>query len=293
MSIRQLKTFLAVADTGSFAAAAEQLGLTHSAVSVQIRNLEQEFGATLFDRSRKPPTMSEAGRLLVPQVRDIVAKFDGLAAGVRDGGSLAGEVRLGSVGSVLTGLLPRVLAALRTDIPGLHVSLTSGLTNDLVAKVRDGQLDAAVVSDFGAAGGDLVWRPFLSEPLVLVAPGDAPDEPVAELIKRYPFIRYAPDASVGRVIDAAIRAARLRVSEQMQLDWIEAIEAMVASGLGVSVIPKRICAGEHRQSLKTLPFGKEQRYRTLGLVERRGHNRSHLADVLFTRLEMAGESDVK
>ncbi len=76
MSIRQLKTLLAVADAGSFAAAAERLGLTQSAVSAQIRNLEADIGAVLFDRSRKPPTLSEAGRALLPQVRDIVAGFD-------------------------------------------------------------------------------------------------------------------------------------------------------------------------------------------------------------------------
>jgi DNA-binding transcriptional LysR family regulator len=203
---------------------------------------------------------------------------------------LSGEFRLGSVGSVLTGLLPPVLAKLREEFPGLHVSLTSGFTEDLVAAVRSARLDAAIVSDFGTSGSDLVCREFMKEPLVFVAPGDAPDEPVHTLIRQYPFIRYAPDASMGRIIDTAIRAAKLRVNEQMRLDWIEAIEAMVANGLGVSVIPQRSVGGQSRQGLRAMAFGKEVRYRTLFLVEKRDQRRGQFCDVLVDRLTSAGRT---
>lgn len=290
MSIRPLKTFLAIADLGSFAAAAERMGITHSAVSVQIRNLEDEFGAVLFDRQRKPPVLNEAGRTLVPQIREIVQRFDALSSQLRDGTGLSGEFRLGSVGSVLTGLLPPVLAKLRGEFPGLHVSLTSGFTEDLVAAVRSARLDAAIVSDFGTSGSDLVCREFLKEPLVFVVPGDAPDEPVHTLVRQYPFIRYAPDASMGRIIDTAIRAAKLRVNEQMRLDWIEAIEAMVANGLGVSVIPQRSVGRQSKQGLRAMAFGKEVRYRTLFLVEMRDQRRGRFCDVLVDRLTCAGRT---
>ena len=282
MSIRQLKTFLAIAELGSFAAAAERLGLTHSAISVQIRNLEDELGAALFDRARKPPALNSAGREMVPQVREIIERFDALSNQLVEDAGVAGEFRLGSVGSVLTGMLPSVLSELRGEFPKLRVTLRAGFTADLVDAVRCGELDAAIVSDFGTSGSDIRCRPFAREPLVFIAPQDAHDEPASALIKRYPFIRYAPESSAGRTIDAAIRAAKLKINEQMRLDWIEAIETMVAKGLGVSVIPQRTVGSS--AAVRALPFGPKVRYRTLNLVESTRHGKPQLGDVLLERL---------
>ncbi len=287
MSIRQLKTFVAIAEHGTFAAAAEAMALTQSAVSVQVKNIEDEMGRDLFDRSKRPPVLNEAGRALVPHARKLIAEYDGLRDHINDDTAYEGAFRLGSVGSLLTGFIPSVLLTLKERYPRLHIELASGFTSELVTLVDRGALDAAIVSDLKDPPAGLKWMPFLREPLVLIAPPDAPDLTAQQLVEIYPFIRYVPETSVGKVIDAAIRSAKLKPHEQMRLDWIEAIEAMVSAGLGVSVVPAREHQRSHRPPLKHLAFGKSVRYRTLGLVQRVGDEINGFSSPLFETLKSA------
>ena len=287
MSIRQLRTFIAIAEHGTFAAAAEAMALTQSAVSVQVKNIEDEMGKELFDRSKRPPVLNEAGRALVPHARKLISEYDALRDHISDDSAYEGAFRLGSVGSLLTGFIPSVLITLKERYPRLHIELASGFTSELVTLVDRGALDAAIVSDLKDPPAGLNWMPFLREPLVLIAPPDAPDLTAQQLVETYPFIRYVPETSVGKVIDAAIRAAKLKPREQMRLDWIEAIEAMVSAGLGVSVVPAREHQRSHRPPVKRVAFGKSVRYRTLGLVQRAGDETNGFSTPLFETLKSA------
>jgi DNA-binding transcriptional LysR family regulator len=232
MSLRNLQALLAVAEHGAFAAAAEALGVTQSAVSMRVKALEEEFGAPLLDRSRRPAVLNATGRALAPRARRIVADYDAARASLRGAREVEGRIRLGAVGSVQTALLPRVLAQVRSRHPRLNVEIISGFSHELAGQVDRGALDAAIVSDFAPPGEGIAWRPFLRERLILIAPPDAPEAGAAALARLYPFIRYAPRAALGRVIEQAIAAARLEVRESMQLDWLEAVEAMVQAGHG-------------------------------------------------------------
>ncbi len=289
MSIRQLKTFVAIAEQGTFAAAAEAMALTQSAVSVQVKNIEDEMGRELFDRSKRPPVLNEAGRALVPHARKLITEYDALRDHISDDSAYEGAFRLGSVGSLLTGFIPSVLLTLKERYPRLHIELASGFTSELVTLVDRGALDAAIVSDLKDPPAGLKWMPFLREPLVLIAPPDAPDITPQQLVETYPFIRYVPEASVGKVIDAAIRAAKLKPREQMRLDWIEAIEAMVSAGLGVSVVPARDHLKSARPAVRRMAFGKSTRYRTLGLVERSGDETEVVSAPLLETLRAAAD----
>ncbi|HEY8566963.1 MAG TPA: LysR family transcriptional regulator [Beijerinckiaceae bacterium] len=283
MAIRDLKTFLAIAEGGSFAAAARTVRRTQSAVTVQMKALEEELGVSLFDRSKRPPTLSEAGRALVPRAAEVVRAYDRL---FQDAGASAveGHLRLGVVPSVVTGLMPRALAALREKYPAMHVELTVGLSRDLVERVHRDGLDAAVISDLLEGGTGLHWAPFAREPLVLIAPPDALGRRAEDLIGAYPFIRYTRQAWVGQIIDGYLKKKRLKVAEAMTLDTLEAVAAMVHHGLGVSVVPQRAGGDPLGSPVRVVPFSGAPAHRTLGLVRTASHAKAALAEALLREL---------
>src|SRR5690349_24202672 len=102
MSLRAFRTLIAIAEHGSFAAAARMVNLSQSAVSTQMRALEAELKAPLFDRSKRPPVLNDAGKALVAKARELLAGYEDLQAAVAASGAVEGRIRLGAVGSTLT-----------------------------------------------------------------------------------------------------------------------------------------------------------------------------------------------
>jgi DNA-binding transcriptional LysR family regulator len=284
MSIQNLRTLLAIAERGSFAAAAREVHLTESAVSMQVKALEEELGLVLFDRSKRPPVLTEAGRALLPEARELVHGYERLSRRNDDVQPVAGHLRLGAVPSVLTGLLPGALAALQRKHPGLHVEIAMALSAELVQRVARKRLDAAVVSELSRAPAGCVWSPFAREPLVLIAPPDAPDRPAGELLARYPFIRYTRQAWVGRLIHATMKRRRLKVAEAMTLDTLEAVTAMVSQGLGVSIVPDRGQSIGFAFPVRTIALPGRTVYRVVGPLRPHGHAKASLTNILLGEL---------
>src|SRR5690606_26324621 len=123
--------------------------------------------------------------------------------------------------------------------PKLKLTLVTGFSEDLIHAVQNGELDAAVVSEIGPEPPGVVWRPFMREPIILIAPLDAPDLSADALLSEYPFIRFNPKTRVGRLIEETLQKRRIQVHEVMVMETIEAVGAMVAQGFGVSLIPRR------------------------------------------------------
>lgn len=285
MSIRELRTFLAIADGGSFAVAAMSVGRTHSAVSVQMKALEDEFGVSLFDRSHRPPRLTPAGRAFLLRAIEAVAAYDHLFRAASNT-QIEGYLRLGVVPSVITGAMPRALAALRERYPALHVELAMGLSRELVGRVQNGSIDAAVVSDFRLQNPALRWSVIIQEPLVLIAPTSAAARKAEDVVSSYPFIRYSRHAWVGELIEEFLRERKIQVNETMSLDTLEAIRAMVHHGLGVSVVPQRAGEDNDEQPVRTLRFSGSPWYRTLGIVALVDGPKQALLEVLLEVLEL-------
>ncbi len=292
MSVRDLKTFLAIVESGSFARAALAVRRTQSAVTVQMKALEDELGFVLFDRSKRPPVLTDAGRVFAPKAAEAVSAYDRLFQDPT-GAVLEGQLRLGVVPSVITGIMPLALVAIRTKFPSLHVKLTMGLSADLVERVRQGQLDAAIVSDLVQGGSELQWSPLMREPLVLIAPVEAARRSAEDLVTSYPFIRYTRQAWVGQLIDDFLKRRRLRVTEAMTLDTLEAITAMVHHGLGVSIVPLRSFGDPFPLPVRQVSFSGPPTYRVVGLVQRTNDGHVALTDALLAELKaISGASAV-
>lgn len=283
MSIRDLKTFLAIAESGSFVAAARSVHRTQSAVTVQMRTLEEELGAALFDRAKRPPLLTDAGRAFYSKAAEVVQAYE-LLFQVPAGVVLEGRLRLGAVPTLITGRLPRALVALRAKYPRLRIELTMGLSADLVERVRKGVLDAAIISEWREGTSGLQWTPFAYDPLVLIAPIDAPERSAEELVTTLPFIRYTRQAWVGDLIDGFLKKRRLHVDEVMTLDTLEAITTMVHHGLGVSIVPLRDTADPFTLPVRRLVFEGPPVYRTIGFVQASDNPKLPLAETLLAEL---------
>lgn len=290
MSIRDLKTFLAIAEAGSFSAAARSIYRTQSAVTAQMQALEERLGLTLFDRTSRPPALTEAARDFIPKASCVVADYERLFLEPREQ-RLKGHLRLGVVPSVITGLIPRVLVMLRVRHPELHVELAMGLSASLVGKVRRNLLDVALISDPLEPGLALEWSPFLREPLMLATPVDAPVRSAEDMLEAYPFIRYTRQAWVGQLIERLLRQQHLRVRETMVLDTLEAITAMVHAGLGVSIVPMRLIEPPNSLPVRRVVLPGPVVHRTLGLIKIPNHPKSALTATLLGALQsLAGQA---
>lgn len=281
MNIASLRTLIAIAETRSFSAAAEKLFITPSAISHQMRDLEQELGVDLFDRETRPPRLNIHGHAIVEQGRDVLRRFDTLVDLAKTPGAVGGRLMLGCVSGVSGELIPRALANLRASHPAVVVSIEEGLSEALANRVRRRDLDAAIITELPEADPELKSLLITEEAMMVVAPRGCPHPGWRETLKAYPFIRLNRNAGMGKVIDRALRASRLVVEDAMELDSSEAVVGMARSGLGAGVIP----AGRLRQiptgEVVSMPFGEPPIYRRVVLIERRNNPRSDLSRLVY------------
>ena len=276
-SIRTLKTFLAVAQLGSFAEAGKDLGLTAAAVGLQMRALEEDLGLTLFDRGARRVVISSAGRDALGAVADLIARYQALS-GRPQSGALTGTFVMGTLVSALMGEFANVLWALRKDYPQLVVRLFTGQSRAFAQRVEAGELDAAVVTQPPhPLRGALVWTRLYSEPMVLVVPRkahfDLPATPL-RMLRESPFIRFDQDTWTGYLVRQALRQARAKVHNELELNSVEAIIELVRSGFGVSIVPKLANVQWSTDlQLRIVPMPEVTAQRHVGLLERSRHHR--------------------
>lgn len=280
MSIRTLRTLIAVQDHKTFSAAADAVFITHAAVSQQMRALEENWGVQLFDRSKRTPELTPLGRALVAKARDVVRAYDQMLPSVLGEDSVSGEVKLGALPTTLTTLVPSAISMLVKSYPQVHVRLFPGLTHQLVSQLERGVLDAALISRPQLIPPRLEFRDIAEEPLQLLASLDTDSDDPFELIANHPFIRFNREAVVGHMIESWLQKKNIRVTETMELDGLEAISSMVYANLGVAIAPKRAVQSASPLPLKRLSLGEDAPIRKLGLAYPQDTTRSRVLTAL-------------
>lgn len=283
MELKSLRTLIAIADHGNFSAAGAAVGLTQSAVSLRVKSLEQELGTPLFDRSRRPHVLNERGLSLVRRSREILRNCAELKRSVTEH-DRTGLLKLGVIPTVSTGILPQALKALRSSHPNLVVELTNGLSSELAPKVYKGSLDVAIVSEPAQLSTGLSWHPFASETLMVIAPRRAVERTDVDLLTAWPFIRFQRATWAGQLIEANLRDRNISVRSNMEMDSLEAISAMVAAGLGVSVVPRRAVPRPFPPQIRSVQFGARPVNRVVGLIDRTSNPRTQFTLALHQTL---------
>ena len=284
MNLRQLRSFVAIAETGTLSAAADAVGLSHSAVSLHVKALEEELCVPLIDRSRRPPVLTDRGTALVFYGRRLADLLDEMA-GLGSEDELIGSINAGVVPSAMTDLMPPALAKLRAQHPKLKVRIHTGLSGDLASLVRGGDLDVAVSTAPKRSLDGLEMRTFVDEPLFVIAPRDVEPGPVEEILKSLPFIWFSRMTWAGQQIDQALHDLGIVVRDDMEVDSLLAVTALVSHGLGVSVVPQHPRAPSFPETVICLPFGVPQFTRQLALLERPKNPKRRLTDALLAALK--------
>lgn len=285
--IRELKTLLAVAQEGTFAAAGKRIGLTQAAVSAQIQRLEAELGFELFDRTGRTAHLNRRGQQTLLQAQQLLHLYGNL------GRSTPGEppsvlVTIGAIASVQRSLLPQALARFHRHYRHCSSRVLPGLSMALVNMVDSGEVDlAAIIRPPFALQTDLRWTTLMREPYRLLVPEPLAGQPWPELLATQPFIRYDRSSFGGRQVDRFLRQMHVSVNDKCELDELEAIVQLVAQGVGVALVPQTAGDGQWPAQVRALDLGEHSFHRDIGLVHRA---KPTLTEPVSALIELIGQA---
>ncbi len=239
MDLRQLNALLAVADQGSFTAAADALNTVQSNVSAHIARLEREVGAVLVDRATGD--LTEEGEAVAARARRVGVELEaviGDLAALRD--EVAGIVRIGMVGTTARWLAPHLLQTAAARHPKLHLVVVDGISTALEPQLATGQLDLAVVNP-PAPTADLSFTPLFEEDLVLVVRANDPLAKQGPLelaeLAGLELLLPLPGTSFRDELDLAVRPRGITLTPRAELDGVRLIASLTFDGHGPAILP--------------------------------------------------------
>lgn len=239
MEVRHLATLIAIADHGSFSAAARALGTVQSNVSAHIARLEKELGATLVERTNG--TLTEQGAVVVERGRRIIHELQDIEADIHsDDTVVEGDTRIGCIGTTGRWLMPRLLGALAKQHPGIQATIHEGSTSTLVPRLIDGQLDAAIVH-FPIDAPELQLEPLFSEDLILLVHEDHEWSKLESIsltqLATKPILLAPRNTSLRRIIDRAAGNQRVALTAQAEIDGVRLLASLAFDGFGPAIVP--------------------------------------------------------
>jgi DNA-binding transcriptional LysR family regulator len=250
MDTRQLAAFCAVVERRSFSQAAERLGVTQPAVSVQVRALEQRLGQRLIDRSGRRVEPTEAGKRLYRNAQRLLQLEQQLIEDVRgDGGQLTGSIAIGASTGPGAHLVPLLLCEFQRDHPDLRIALSIADTHAVIERVAERELELGIVGAL-RRHRTLDFEPLVVDEIVLAVP---PDHPAAggeiglDALREETIIVMQEGAGVRQVVDEELRRAGLRLrgpETKLELGLQESVKSAVAAGYGVTFISRSAIEGE-------------------------------------------------
>jgi DNA-binding transcriptional LysR family regulator len=286
VELRQLTTFLAVAEEQSFTRAGERLGTAQSAVSATVRRLEDALGVALFERTTHRVSLTDAGRALIPEARRTLAAAEGAREAVDQvRGGLRGTVRLGTMQAQAPGAIStaRFVAAFRVHHPAVQVQLRQAGSAILAELVVEGHLDLAVLGIPGHPPAGLELTELAREPMMLACAADHPlaSAPSVDLAT----VAGEPSADLplgwGTRVnnDTAFAAAGLRRRLEYEVNDSTSLVDLVRHGLAVAVIPPSLVpAGD--ASIVTLPLSDAHHVHRVSLATPTGRRLGLAAQAL-------------
>lgn len=266
MNTRFLATLCAVAETGSIAGAARQLGLASATLHEQIRALEREIGAGLLTRRGRQVVLTEAGQAVLGPAREVLARLEDLRQ-VAQLGRPDGLLRLGAISTALVSTVPPALRLMAERYPRLEIKVTPGTSAQLFRLLEAGELDGMVASrpPF-ALPKSLLWLGVRAEPLVLAAPAELAGEEIGALLRAAPLIRMDRQSWAGRLVSRFLEENGHAPRELFEMDAPEAIIILVAQGLGVTLLHDWGFRPPAGQAIRRVPIPEERHARQIGLI---------------------------
>jgi DNA-binding transcriptional LysR family regulator len=292
MDLRQLEIVKAVADNGSFTAAARQMHVSQSAISRQVLLLEEELREPLFVRLGRKVRVTPAGEALLQLGRRVLADVrDTTASIVEPHKKLTGSIHLAGGMTVCLHVFPSLLKEYRRRHPEVEIKLTTGSTPQVLERLRAGIVDVALLT-LPAEGADLMQVPVMREELLLVT---HPTHPVARQrrirardLDGQSLVLFERGSSTRRVIDDMIAREQIGPRIVMETENVEILKALVAIGMGMTIIPYQAIAREVRAGqLRCARLDGVSMVRETGWVYMRAPRVPRLVQQMFEALERA------
>ncbi len=279
MEVSQIETFLQVAEHGSFSRAAETLGLTQPTLSTRIRLLELDVGQQLFERLGRGVRLTEAGRAFYPYAeRSLSVLREGREAIVASQRPDRGRLRIGTARVIGAYVLPNILSDLRSDYPGIDVTITTGRSHEVLQVILDEDVHLGLSRTLVHPEIESVF--LYNEEVVFVTHPEHPlasrDRATISEIAQEPLILYDKESTYYIMITRVCRDAGIVPRVIMNLDSVEATKKMIERGLGVSFLPASAVQTELQLgTLAQVPLAEEHRVTLPTSVMVRKSNMSH------------------
>ena len=289
--IRELKTLIAVAQHGTFAAAGQHIGLTQAAVSAQMKRLEAALGVALFERSGRAAVLTKRGQETLQQAQALIALYGPLGA-ASAGQEAATRVNLGAIASIQRSLLPNVLAHFHRQFPECRSRVVPGLSLALMNQVDAGELDMAVIirPPF-SLHSDLRWQPLAHEPFRLLVRRRLTTDDWRALLTQQPFVRYDRASFGGRQVDRFLRDNHCHVRDVCEVDELDAIIQLVANGVGVALVPQPSALRRWPAGVRAIDLKEHTFHRDIGIVHRASGQLSKPAQALAALLTQVAAAE--
>ena len=251
MELRQLEYFIAVAEEASFTRAADRVHITQSGVSAQIRQLETDLGASLFDRSARAATLTSAGAAALGHARDVLRSVRTLRQAVDDVNDLvSGQLAVGMVTGCTVTPLFDALAAFHHAHPGVALALLEGNSDQLMDGIRAGRTDLALVGAARNLPDDLGAFSIISEQPVAAVPNDHPLARFEQVSLReviaHPLVCLPRGTGVRAVLDQACTAQGLDPDIALQASAPAAVADLAVRGFGIALLSESMVADDDR-----------------------------------------------
>mgnify|MGYP005839105659 CR=1 FL=1 len=285
MDTHSLQVFIAVADSGSFTAAGEQLFLTQPAISKRIAQLEQQLDSRLFDRIGRQVHLTEAGRALLPRARQVLNDITDIRRHMASlSGEIAGTLRIGTSHHIGLHRLPPVLRQFSRQYPQVKLDIHFIDSEEAWEGVLHGDLELGIVTLPPTADSRVNQQVIWHDPLAFMV---APDHPLAgkktvslAMLTDYSAILPSPVTFTRRIVEELFRRQKLTLDIAMSTNYLETIHMMVTIGLGWSVLPASMLDAD----VVALPVRGAAIERQLGVVTHPSRSLSNAARALMALL---------
>ncbi|KFX68955.1 LysR family transcriptional regulator [Pseudomonas taeanensis MS-3] len=293
MTVKQLRAFLAVAQSLSFVQACERLHLSQPALSLAIKNLETSLGGPLLVRTTRSVGLTPEGELLLPIARRLLADWDNTEELLRQHFTLQlGKISIAAMPSFAGNLLPVALKAFRSRHPRVNVAVHDVINEQVLEMVRNRRVELGIAFEPDSLGG-LDFTPFYTDRFVAVVPADSPLAERCELswaqLLQESFITLQRPSAVRLLLEDSVAAEHGRLPVAFESHQLVTVGRMVAQGLGVSAVPSLCIQQMEELGARCVALHTPRVERRVGLLRLAEHELSTAAQALSDVLLHVGD----
>lgn len=273
--LSDLRAFVAVADLGSFRAAADALHLSQPALSRRVDKLEQALGFRLLERTTRKVELNAMGRSFVPKARHVLAELESALLGMTDlSDRLHGQVTVACVPSAVTNFLAGAVREFHQQFPRIRIRLIDETAAEILLAVARAEADFGV-SYWGTQEPDLEFQPLVEESFVLAC---LPGHPLAARasvgwaeLAQYECVTLAPGTGNRVLMEQALAGVSPRPGWTCEVRHVPALVSLIEAGVGVGAVPHLALRSGQQATLVSVPLVEPEIKRTIGAIRRRGY----------------------